>query len=184
MIILVDMDGTIADFNGGIEAIWEREFLPSFGHKFRAGDLIQFEIVEAFPKELQEIVRGIYLRKGFYENLLPLPGAMQALNQIRATGIEVFICTSPVTFYEHCVVEKYRWVEKYLGREFVKRIVLTKDKTLVHGDILIDDKPEIKGVMKPSWRHVLFDAPYNRTIDKPRVILWHRWQLEILSQYT
>ena len=60
-------------------------------------------------------------------------------------GHEVFICTAPLTNYENSVLEKYKWVEKNFGHEWIKKIILTKDKTLIKGDILIDDNPEIFG---------------------------------------
>lgn len=40
---------------------------------------------------------------------------------------------------------QYRWVEQNLGPEFVERIILTRDKTVVMGDLLIDDKDNIQG---------------------------------------
>lgn len=40
---------------------------------------------------------------------------------------------------------QYRWVEKHLGPQFVERIILTRDKTVVLGDLLIDDKDTIQG---------------------------------------
>lgn len=40
---------------------------------------------------------------------------------------------------------QYRWVEKHLGPQFVERIILTRDKTVVLGDLLIDDKDSIQG---------------------------------------
>ena len=44
-----------------------------------------------------------------------------------------------------CVCVQYAWVEKHLGQEFVEQVILTRDKTLISGDILIDDKPDIIG---------------------------------------
>jgi len=49
------------------------------------------------------------------------------------------------------------------GPSWVDRIVLAKDKTLVRGDVLIDDKPEVTGSLCPSWEHLVFEAPYNVT---------------------
>jgi hypothetical protein len=49
---------------------------------------------------------------------------------------------------------------RVLGAEFTKRVILTRDKTLVRGDVLVDDKPEIRGVVAPNWRDVLFDETY------------------------
>lgn len=40
---------------------------------------------------------------------------------------------------------QYRWVENHLGPQFVERIILTRDKTVVLGDLLIDDKDTIRG---------------------------------------
>lgn len=40
---------------------------------------------------------------------------------------------------------QYAWVEKHLGKEFLEQIVLTRDKTIVSGDLLIDDRPDIIG---------------------------------------
>lgn len=36
-------------------------------------------------------------------------------------------------------------MEKHLGHEFLEQVILTRDKTLITGDILIDDKPDILG---------------------------------------
>ena len=47
--------------------------------------------------------------------------------------------------YLLCVCVQYAWVEKHLGHEFLEQIILTRDKTLITGDILIDDKPDILG---------------------------------------
>lgn len=41
---------------------------------------------------------------------------------------------------------QYKWVEKHLGPEFVERIILTRDKTVVAADLLFDDKDTIQGL--------------------------------------
>ena len=40
---------------------------------------------------------------------------------------------------------QYHWVEKHLGKSWVERIILTRDKTMVAGHILIDDTEHIAG---------------------------------------
>lgn len=40
---------------------------------------------------------------------------------------------------------QYAWVEKHFGQEFLEQIVLTRDKTVVSADLLIDDRPDITG---------------------------------------
>lgn len=47
---------------------------------------------------------------------------------------------------------QYRWVERHLGPQFVERIILTRDKTVVLGDLLIDDKDTIQGWACYPWQ--------------------------------
>jgi 5'-nucleotidase len=42
-----------------------------------------------------------------------------------------------------------------------RKVVVSKDKTLVRGHVLIDDKPEVSGALTPVWQHVLFETPGN-----------------------
>lgn len=68
-----------------------------------------------------------------------------------------------------------------MGKEWVKRIILTLDKTMVTGDYLIDDKPHITGCeSSPTWTHILYDQPYNKEVNKPRIVNWTQWR-EIIN---
>ena len=40
---------------------------------------------------------------------------------------------------------QYEWVEKHMGNDWAGKIILTPDKTLVNGHLLIDDRPNVKG---------------------------------------
>ena len=122
----------------------------------------------------------IYAEKGFFENLPPIKGAINALHDMLYAGLDVRICTAPINAYRYCVSEKFAWVERHLGHEWTKRIILTKDKTWVHGDILIDDKPHITGSLSPTWMHYLYDQPYNKAIDKPRICWCNKESWEFL----
>merc|ERR1719487_2609385 len=46
------------------------------------------------------------------------------------------------------------------------------------GDVLIDDKPEVKGKMGGMWEHIIFDAPYNQEVegDRLRLHAWTDWK--------
>ena len=85
------------------------------------------------------------------------------------------VCTAPLTQYRYCVPEKYEWVERHLGADFIRNVVIAKDKTLVRGDVLIDDRPEITGHLAPAWRPLVYDQPYNRARGGPRMT-WANWR--------
>nr|XP_009919175.1 PREDICTED: 5'(3')-deoxyribonucleotidase, cytosolic type [Haliaeetus albicilla] len=126
----------------------------------------------------QAKVASVYESPGFFLGLDPIPGALEAMQEmIHMQDTEVFICTSPLRKYEHCIVEKYKWVEKHLGPEFVERIILTRDKTVVSGDLLFDDNDTIRGTeLNPSWEHVLFTCCHNRHVQlqapRRRLLSW------------
>ncbi len=181
MRILIDQDGVLADFEQAFYDIWQNSEYAKEFHAISLDNRNSFFLDYQYPEKYRDIIYQIISAKGFFENLPPVEGAIQAINDILADGNEVFICTSPLTPWKNCVSEKYAWVEKHLGDEWVNRIILTKDKTLVDGHILIDDKPEITGCMSPAWQHILYDRPYNKEQNKPR-LTWKNWH-SVITEY-
>ena len=67
--------------------------------------------------------------------------------------------------HEQCrgpCAKQIEWVAHRLGEYWTKRTILTNDKTVVRGDVLIDDKPTIVGAVKPAFRQWCLTNP---TID-------------------
>lgn len=75
---------------------------------------------------------------GFYTSLTPIPGAIDAVNELRK-HYEVYIATRPSFMNPMCYLEKRVWTEKHFGLEFCKNLALTPNKNLLIGDYLIDD---------------------------------------------
>jgi 5'-nucleotidase len=165
--ILVDMDGVLCDYTGAHMA----KVAERFPHLTQYIEQAQFswKNEEAFPEEARDAIEEIVLEPGFFANLQPIDGAIAAVRALAAAGHDVRICTAPKKIHTYCVPEKYNWVKEHLGQEFVERIIMTRDKTLTQGDILIDDKPEITGAGVPRWEHVVFDQPYNKDVSNRRI---------------
>lgn len=72
-------------------------------------------------------------------------------------------------------------VRRHVGTEFVRRTIVTSDKTLVQGDFLLDDKPEIHGVATPTWRHLLYAARPNRNLKE--TVTWTQAR-EIVQKFS
>jgi 5'-nucleotidase len=172
MLILVDMDGVIANF--------ELEFLNRWQVRFPTENFIALEdrqgfyIHEQYGPSLHDKVREITSAPGFFRNLPPIEGAIQGIQDLVTYGHEVLICTAPLSGTPTCLQEKYDWVRQYLGRGFASNMVITKDKTMVHGDFLIDDRPELHGRFVPTWwEHIVFTQPYNRhVVNRRRMNSW------------
>ena len=174
MKVLVDMDDVIADYEGGFVKKW-RELYPG-RICIPVEQRTTWGLENQYPAEFKEDIRDVVASKGFIANLEPVAGGLEALAEMKSKGHDVFICTSPMKMYKHCVVEKYEWIDRHLGSEWVRKLMLTADKTIVSGDIIIDDNPEIKGCAKPSWEHVLYDVAYNRNVTNKRRMTWKNWK--------
>jgi 5'-nucleotidase len=184
LIVLVDQDGVLADFEKAFHDQFLRTFpsIPSIPANEREQFYVSSDYLKRYPNINKNLLFGISRKKGFFLNLPPIKGAINAVQEMVEMGIDVRICTTPITDYDHCVVEKYQWVEKHLGKEFTSRLILTRDKTLIFGDVLIDDRPSIQGILTPQWKHILFDAPYNQHVKSVRLNDWRQWKEVVLPQ--
>ncbi len=180
MRILVDMDGVLADFEGGFLKLWMQKHPQKIHIPLEERNV--FYITDQYPAEWKSDIHEILTAPNFFRELEPIPGGHDAINEMKSLGIEVFICTSPLTAYRNCVLEKFEWVNEHLGPEWTHKIILTSDKTLVHADILIDDRPELPGVDVPRWEHVLFEAAYNANLPEKRRINWQNWKTVLLNE--
>jgi 5'-nucleotidase len=179
--IMVDMDGTLCDWNSHYEALLTEHFPHlTFNH---GEDNRNWDLTHGLDEEGIAAVKFVMDMPGFYADLKPYPGATQALRDMIAEGHHVTICSSPWLTNPTCLQDKVNWLNKYVGEGWGDRAIFTKDKTAVCGDVLIDDKPEITGVeAEPSWRHILYDQPYNRHVSKPRMFDWANWRQAVLSK--
>jgi 5'-nucleotidase len=177
-VLLIDQDSVIADWGSQVKQRFEARF-PD--RKLRPQEeWTTFYLEDVHPDEWRKDIRQVVSEKGFYSSLAPIEGALEALKDIEQNClgfIEPFICSSPDTHFEDllCHSEKAQWVESILGHFWTKRLILTKDKTLVRGHILIDDKPEITGALQPTWSHVVFDQPWNRNTMTLQRFSWKDW---------
>jgi 5'-nucleotidase len=169
------MDGVIADFYGHFLSIW-REKYPDRVY-VKPEDVTAFYLETLYPEEYAQDILDILRAPGFFANLPPMPGAIEALKKLDEEGkFEIYLCSTPDSdsVNHNCSSEKVRWVERHLGKKWVKDVILTHDKTLVYGDFLLDDKPNIKGLRKPAWLQIVFSHAYNKGIGF-QMNGWDKW---------
>lgn len=186
MLWLLDMDGVLANSEKGfVDALIKQHpelpFIP-VAHR------TTYYLEDQYPPEYKPIIREIFTKKGFFYSFEPMPGSIEALAEIRARGIDAHICTTPFSAapefspadYEQCRLEKVQWMADWHGMYWADRVIIAPDKTVVPGDLLIDDKPEIKGNQKPSWEHILYSWKYNEHVKDKRRLTWANWK-EVLG---
>jgi 5'-nucleotidase len=106
---------------------------------------------------------------GLFASLSVIPGAIEAVAELRRNPrLDVWILSAPSTRNPLCYSEKRIWVEKVFDYPLAKRLILASDKSLLRGDILIDDNIRGKGQERfegevlhfgssryPTWASVL-----------------------------
>jgi len=160
-IILIDMDNTIADFDGEVVKRFTLRHpgqrALTTGQETRTNWGIAKDVGGKHHDEIAEI----YGTPGFTEALPAIPGAIAALKEMLAEGYDVRLCTSPLMRAPHGAGEKIVWAAKMLGQEWMRRIVISSDKTIVRGAVLVDDKIDVTGTQQPEWEHLVFSRPYH-----------------------
>ena len=165
-IVLVDMDGVLTDFSGATQA-----HLESHGIPIRVRSNFYYQ--DVYPEADTDVINKLHASQNFFRNLPPVDGAIEGWDKIKDLGYEPRICSSPLHTNEWCKEEKLEWIKEHLGREAAKSAIIDSKKELYDGIALIDDRPAVKTSEETTWRHVVFDAPYNK--DSTSTIRLNGW---------
>lgn len=169
MIFLIDLDGTIRDvYTSYIQRA--KIVAPDIEWPTQGPQEYWFLKRYAQRKEYNNLV-DIWHTPGFFENALPYAYAIERVKDI-AKHHTVFLITEP-TASDTAHSENYRWVKHWFGPDWARdQLFQMPDRTPFYAHYLIDDKPRIEGVMKPYWRHIIYNQPYNMCVLSPRLMTW------------
>jgi len=116
-VILVDMDGTLVD--------WDSGFMTAWGGRCPVDRSASYNMEHCVPADRRKEAEALFTSEGFFLNLPPMEGGVEALQQMRAAGYSVFICTTPVMSSRFCCQEKWEWVRRHLGEDWLSRVLVT-----------------------------------------------------------
>jgi len=127
-ILYVDMDNVLVDFQSGI-------------------DQIDQTTLEKYADKYDEI-------PGIFGKMKPMEEAVDSYTELSKIFDTYILSTSPWE-NETAMIDKLRWVKKYLGKVAYKRLILSHHKNLNKGDFLIDDRDK-NGVKLFAGEHIHF----------------------------
>lgn len=157
-IVLLDLDGPIADFDARFfrrcaDEGWPMDCAP-------AGQRHRFATDHVIDKEHQRLARAMVNTPGWFADLPVVDGALDGLRELAGVA-DCWLASKPLEANPTCRDDKAAWVARELGDEWVRRLIITPDKSMVCGSVLLDDAPYLDWLPVASWRAVIFPMPWN-----------------------
>jgi len=153
MTIFVDMDEVIADTYGAHLMLYNKEI----GANLKIEDCQGKEAWEAVPGQYRDSVKNHARREGFFRALEVIPDSREVLRELSKVH-RVYIATAAMEF-PNSLREKSDWLDEHFPFIPWQRRILCGDKTILRGDLLIDDRS--KNLKYFTGRVLMYSSPHN-----------------------
>ncbi|AWW00498.1 5' nucleotidase, NT5C type [Arcticibacterium luteifluviistationis] len=165
-ILFLDMDDVMADAGQGILDIYNAHFKTNHTKESLAQNTLWEEEIGANYLS----VRNQLHNPGFFRNLAVKDDAIEVVRELNEK-YNVYIASAAMEF-PNSLKEKHEWLEEHFPFIHWKNMILCGDKSILKGDILIDD--HLKNLSVFDGQTLLFDAIHNvKTEGHQRV---HNWK--------
>lgn len=158
MVILVDMDDVLERLVPG----WVAYINERFGTNTVPGDVKDWDMSLAFPGLTHEQVYSAVDDPALWDYVGPMPGAYEGLRALIDRGHDVFVVTA--SDYPTIRVKMENVLFRYFPYITWDRVILTKHKEMIRGDVIIDDGPH--NLTRSVRYRLLYDASHNRAFDE------------------
>ena len=159
-VLLLDVDGVLADFVGGTIRT-----LRSVGVDLSREDVTAMDIFKGDKALEAAFKHKLSTEGGFCSRLEPLHGAAEFVERARDV-YDVVIVTAPYDVVGWCD-ERIAWIQAHLGLPR-SSVVFAHRKELVAGDALVEDSARNASKWAkahPEGSAILVDQPWNRVDD-------------------
>ena len=186
VIVLIDLDDTMTY----LTRTWCRWLNAIFGTNVSADDIRGWDIDSYFPNLTKEQVFSPVHIDAFWKEVEPMADAPVYIKKLIDEGFDVYICTA--SFFD-TIYAKFAYIlKRYFPFISWDQVIVTKNKQLVNGHILIDDG--VHNLEGGKYKKILMSAPHNEHYDAgsngmTRVKTWneaytavHHYASEILRE--
>lgn len=153
MRILIDMDDVIAD---AVERFLEW-YEKDFGVRYTKEDLKGTKLHLIVPEEHRKIVKEYPHCEDFFKDLPVIENSKEVVEELH-NRFEVYIASAAMEF-PYSLPHKNKWLDEHFPFIHWKRRIFCGDKSVLKGDVLIDDHDFNLSVF--SGRSIMFSSPHN-----------------------
>ena len=152
--ILIDMDDTIEHLTDA----WIKWLNKKHGTEVSNDDIVSWNFSKAFPTLTEaETYAPLYVDE-FWGTVRPMNGALEAMADLIMYGHEVYIVTSSA--YQTLPAKLERVLFTYFPIIKWDHVIVTANKQMIRGDVLVDDAPHnLEGF---DGLRILVNASHNR----------------------
>lgn len=165
LIALVDMDGTVADYDSAMTRDLEPLRSPE-----ETGPLTYHGAKEEMPDHFKARVKLVRNQSGWWKKLGRLEDGFRVVDMMRRIGFEVHVLTKGPKNSPNAWTEKVQWCKCNMPGDLV---TISSDKSMVYGRVLMDDWPpyvEPWLEKRPRGLVILPDRPWNQGFEHPRMV--------------
>ena len=175
MIVLLDVDGVVSNFNGS----FLREANRILKRSYELSQVTEWDTAKALGLTREEEERVFYVirQPGFALSIDPYPEAKEGFEKLSRLA-EVYFVTTPMRGPRDETMtwmhDREHWLHDHFGVPH-NRVIHCNAKERVRGDIFVDDKPaNVRrwAEHNPLERSVLWHQEYNRSESLLRVFGW------------
>lgn len=164
--VFVDVDGVVAN----LYITWLELYNNEYKDNLTENGILEWGI-EKFVKPECGLKIFKYIENPFiYDDVLPIPGALEKINFLKSLGFRIVYATTPA---KNTYGVKYDWLTKYSFIESRNDYIEIHDKSLLLGDYLVDDN--LNTVKKFRGAGILYTQPWNKRFKyAKRANNWHQ----------
>src|SRR5688572_24516675 len=171
----VDLDGTCADFYGGLRPIVAEWLGVDVGTLTTevSWNLPEWGIAEA-PGGYRKLHQFAVTQRDLFRTLKPMAGAPQVLRRLSAEGIRIRIITHRLFikyFHKAAVQQTIEWLD---GHDIPYwDLCFLADKSAVGADLYVEDSPaNVEQLRADGHPAIVFSNSTNRHLSGPRADSW------------
>ena len=161
--VLLDCDDVITNFLEHLLEKWNAQV--SDEKKIEIDDIKTWDLGQYADPSIFEIFRS----EGFFEELRAKEYSISSIKQlIESERYDIYVvtaCGTPLEF-----AEKLRWFKRYIPEFNTNRIISIKEKSMIRGDIIVDDNVANLDECARYMDCVIYDMPSNADVKRyPRI---------------
>lgn len=157
--LLLDMDGPLAAFD---DHFWRAVIAEGWPVDVPGpdGQTHRYASDHVIDPDHRAASRALVEAPGWFRALPVTAGAQAGVEELLRAGIEIVVCTKPLEENPTCRDEKAAWLVEHFP-DLAVDVVITPDKSWVHGTVLLDDAIKLSWIPEATWAPVVFTAPFN-----------------------